>query len=334
MASTVITAFDEFQKDMVNLDTEKTKNANSSKDWLIYKIHKFPDDDTDFPKLYTDIDIQYGSFARHTKIRRLNDIDLMIGISAEGATYWESRDGISITVPETATKLLKLCNDNTKTLNSIKMINKFIKSLKDISQYAKSDIKRNKEAAVLELSSYEWNFDIVPCLFTKPETDGRTYYLIPDGNGNWKKTDPRLDKERVISINKRHDGNVLNVIRVLKYWNRRPTMPSAPSYLFENLMLNYFASSPDKASKFVDMNLPTLLSHINTYIMYPVNDPKNIQGDLNTLTYSEKQKISTRAYVDYQKALEARQFENDKKMKESINKWREIFGDNFPRYND
>ncbi|MCB9211106.1 MAG: nucleotidyltransferase [Ignavibacteriales bacterium] len=333
MATTVISAFNEFQKDIVNLDSEKSKNANGSKDWLIDKIHKFPDDDTDFPKLYSDIDIQYGSFARHTKIRPLDDIDLMIGLSADGTTYldWGIGTGISMTVPDTATKLKKLCNDNSNTLNSIKVINKFIKNLKDVSQYANSTIKRNQEAAVLELS-YEWNFDIVPCFFTKPETDGRTYYLIPDGNGNWKKTDPRLDKERVTSINKKHDGNVLNVIRILKYWNRRPTMPSSPSYLFENLILNYFASSPDKASEFVDMNLPTLFSHINTYIMYAVNDPKNIQGDLNTLTYSEKQKISSRAYTDCQKALEARQFENDKKMKESINKWREIFGDNFPRY--
>jgi hypothetical protein len=55
---------------------------------------------------------------------------------------------------------------------------------------------------------------------------------------------------------------------------------------------------------------------------------------INTLTYDEKKKISDRAYADYEKAVDARKLEGDKKMKESINKWREIFGDGFPKYEE
>jgi hypothetical protein len=332
MATSVTSAFNELLKDKVNLDSQKTKDARGSKDWLIEQIHKLPENDTEFPKLYEDIDIQFGSFARRTKIRPLDDIDLMIGIWANGTTYLDWSGKIELTVPEYATNLLKLCNDYSNKLNSIKVINKFIKSLKGISQYAKSDISRNQEAAVLDLS-YEWNFDIVPCFLTKADYYGRTYYIIPDGMGNWKKTDPRIDKERVTTINQNHNGNVLNIIRILKYWNKRPTMPSAPSYMFENLILNYFASVPNNdVSTYIDVSLPYLLSYIQTNIYYAVNDPKGIQGDLNTLSYADKQIISNRAGADFIKAREARQLETDGKYKESINKWREIFGEDFPKY--
>jgi hypothetical protein len=97
MALYVSSAFNEFQKDKVNLDSQKTKDARGSKDWLIEQIHKFPDNDSDFPKLYHDIDIQFGSFARRTKIRPLDDIDLMIGIWGEtGASYATYYDRIEI----------------------------------------------------------------------------------------------------------------------------------------------------------------------------------------------------------------------------------------------
>lgn len=184
----------------------------------------------------------------------------------------------------------------------------------------------------MQLSSYTWNFDIVPCFMTTTNIYGVSYYLIPDGNGHWKKTDPRIDKERISRINQTHDGNVLQVIRVMKYWNRRPTVPTMSSYLLETMILNYYEAKTTTASQYVDIELPDVIAYIHNNIMYDVNDPKNIQGNINKLTYDEKTKIKNKAYSDYYKAMEARQLEQDKDMKGSINKWREIFGDSFPKY--
>jgi hypothetical protein len=63
-----------------------------------------------------------------------------------------------------------------------------------------------------------------------------------------------------------------------------------------------------------------------------VNDPKGIQGDINSLSWDDRTKISIRASTDQQRALEARQLETNKDHKGSINKWREIFGSDFPTY--
>ncbi len=329
MASTVNIAFDEFIREKVNINQDSSKKARSSRDWLINKIHDFPKKDDTFPKLYNQIDIYFGSFARKTKIKPLDDIDIMIGISADGGTYYELNDSIIINIPETADKLRNLCNDDNN-LSSVKVLNKFKKSLTEISQYEKAEINRNQEAITLKLSFYEWNFDIIPCFFTKPETSGRTYYLIPDGNGKWKKTDPRMDRDRVIKINQNNNGKVLNVIRLMKYWNKRPIMPSMPSYLIENMVLDYYETH--EAKNYVDWDVKYLLEYIRDNIFDPVYDPKDIQGDINNLSQDEKTKIQNRADLDYDKAVLAGKFETNKDQKSAINKWKEIFGYEFPEY--
>ncbi|CCI70111.1 hypothetical protein PPM_3302 [Paenibacillus polymyxa M1] len=331
MATTVNTAFSEFMRDTVNLDSEVTKTARRSRDWLIGQIDKF-DSKIGFPTLYNDIDIHFGSFARKTKIRELNDIDLIIGLRSQGSTYLQDSWGrIEMTVPDTATDLMKLCHDYTNKLNSRKVINKFISELSTIPQYKKAEIKRNLEAATLELTTHPWNFDIVPSFITVPESDGRTYYIIPDGKGHWKKTDPRLDRSNISRINQKHNGKILNVIRLIKYWNNRPTMPSMGSYLLECMLLSYY-DNKDTVSDFVDIEARNIFAHISSAIYNNVYDPKNIQGNLNNLSFDEKQKISAKAHFDHRNALEASQFEGDGDHKSAIIKWRGIFGSAFPEY--
>jgi len=333
MATSVISAFEEFQKDYVNLDSADSETAISSRNWLVNQIHAFPDKYTDFPALYSEKDIFFGSFARKTKKRPLDDIDIMICLHGQGGYYYESTSSIKIVVSDNATGLKMLCYDNTNFLNSRKVINKIISLLNQVPQYEKAEIKRNQEAATVKLISYYWNFDIVPCFFTTEDYFGNTYYLIPDGYGDWKKTDPRKDRDRVRLTNKHHDGNVLNVIRILKYWNRRPTMPSMGSYLIENMILDYY-NSPfiSTASKYVDLEIPQLFLYIRDNVYSVVNDPKGIQGNINNLTEEEKNKIWDRANVDYYKANEARSLESKHDNRGSITKWREVFGGNFPQY--
>ncbi|MBD1212655.1 MAG: nucleotidyltransferase [Dolichospermum circinale Clear-D4] len=335
MAKTVNAAFEEFLKDFVNLDSQDTKKARSSRNWLIEEqIHSFPERYLYFPTLYSEKDIYFGSFARRTKKRPLDDIDIMIALSPEGSIYYEySTDFIQIYVPDSAYKLKRLCSDGTNKLNSIKVINKFIALLDQVPQYQPADKHRNKEAATLKLKSYDWNFDIVPCFFTASDYTGRTYYLIPDGKGNWKKTDPRIDRDRVTQVNQYHDGNILNLIRLMKYWNKRPTMPSMGSYLLENMILDFYPIIKyEKASSYIQGEIAKLLAYININVFNIVNDPKLIQGNINNLDLEDKIKISSRAFQDYQKSLYAIELENKGYHSLAMNTWGEIFGNNFPVY--
>jgi hypothetical protein len=62
-------------------------DARASRDWLFGQIREVALRHADFPRVYPEVDIHYGSFARRTKIRDLDDIDLIVGISALGSTY-------------------------------------------------------------------------------------------------------------------------------------------------------------------------------------------------------------------------------------------------------
>jgi len=331
MATTVDNSFAQFLTNTVRLDPERTKIAKSSMKWLIEEIIKFPADGK-FPTLHPDVYIEYGSFSRKTKTRPLDDVDLMIILHAQGATYNEYSNPTIVFNAANATHFSNLYFDSDNSINSIKVINKFKDYLAGIPQYRKADIKRNQEAVTLELQSYEWVFDIVPCFITNPEPDGRTYYLIPDGKGNWKKTDPRIDKNRVVSINAKHSISILDIIRSIKYWNVRPTMPTMKSYMLENMTLNYYEAATT-TTNYIDLELRDLFLYIANNIHSPINDPKKIQGDLNTLSWDERVKIHNRATVDRNKAIEARTFEQNGQTKEAITKWREIFGSEFPDHN-
>lgn len=328
MAKTVNEGFNEFNKETVNLDPERTKIARSSRDWLINQLILLPGKVVNFPKLYDNMHIKYGSFARRTKIDPLDDIDLILTFSGEGTTYTTIAYGQNyvLNVPESAGILSRLCNEDG-TLNSIKLVNKIVQSLDKIEQYKSAEKHRTQEAATLNLASYEWVYDIVPAFYTDT-----AYFIIPDGQGGWKATDPRVDQDRITTINQKYAGKVLQLIRTLKYWNRRALMTTIPSYLFETIILNYIETK-DSLSDYIDMDLIPFWNHLSSSIYNAVPDPKGFQGNLNTLSYSEKTGISARANDAYLKGSEAYKIEmEEKNQSKAMNKWIEIFGNKFPKY--
>ena len=333
MATTVNSAFAGFMRDSVNLDPEITKQARSSRDWLIGQIHAFEITAEGFPQLYTEKDISFGSFARRTKIRELDDIDLMQGLHAQGAYYTEYGDQLRVTVPDPRVGLHTFCDDSSNILNSRRVINKLTSALQFVPQYEKAEIKRTLEAVTLKLKTYPWNFDIVPCFFTLPDYQGKTHYVIPDGRGHWKKADPRRDRDAVEEANQRHDGIVLSAIRLMKYWNRRRTAPSMSSYLLETMLVIYYLNQPKGShTSWVDLEALCLLSHVASAVGSPVYDLKGIQGNLNDLSPDDRLKIRMRAELDRRRADEARSAERGEDHKTAIAKWGEIFGPAFPAF--
>jgi hypothetical protein len=326
MANTVNTAFNEFNKDIVNLDSERTIKANSSRDWLFIQLNNLDSkDDLDFPIKYQEKHIKYGSFARKTKIRELDDVDIMFCLNANGATYSKNYETYKILTPN-ADYRLKYLSDND-ILNSRKVVNKLKSSLAQIAHYKSADLHSRGEAATLNLQSYEWVFDIVPCFYTTTNL-----YLIPDGNGNWKSTDPRIDQNLVSITNQNYDGKALQLIRTLKYWNKHHSSHTLTSYLFEQIVLN-FIKSRSTLSQYIDFDIRDFFYYLSLNIYNSVNDPKGIQGDLNKLTYLEKKSISEKSSTTYSKAKEATSAETEEKnQSKAINKWREIFGAKFPIY--
>jgi len=327
MAFTVNDAFLQFNADTVNLDPDRTSIARSSRDWLIEQINGFPVKDDVFPNLFVERHIKFGSFARNVKIKELDDVDLILCLHADNAYYRKDNaqpNKYKIYTTNAGHRLIE-CSDNG-VLNSRKVINAFVSSLKDIEQYKNADIHRKLEAATLELNSYEWVFDIVPAFHTVND-----FYLIPDGLGGWKATNPEVDQKRLAFLNKKY-GAINQLVRTLKYWNRERVSPNVGSYLFENFVLGFIESSSE-LTQYVDVNMIRFWHHFKSSVYQPVLDPAGFQGNINDLTSDIMASLSKQALEAHNKGIEANTFEvTDKNNKAAISKWQEIFGTQFPSY--
>lgn len=327
MATTVNTAFSEFMKNYVNLDSTKTETARKSRENLKTNIHDLGKSGTLFD-LASQNDLYFGSFSRKTKIRELDDIDMMIGLSGYNTLYSSSTwDNIKMSIKDNDCQFNDYCDSNGY-ISSTKIKNKFISELKKLRDYYKAGLHSRGEAVTLELLSYNWTFDIVPC-FKCREQDK---YIIPNGKGHWKFTNPRIEQERVTRINQNHGGKVLDTIRLVKYWNRRGKMPTIVSYVLETMILDYFDSIA-KTPDWIEQRFRDVLCYIKNNIWNAIYDSKGIEGDINTLSYNEKYSIQVRATNDYNKACNAIYAEvSENNQQKAINIWRDIFGSDFPRY--
>ncbi len=200
MARTINGALNQLVQDKVNLLKSRTDAGRRSRDHLLDQIKRLNESSTeklDFAETYN---LPFGSFSRRTKIKPLDDIDQMIGLNGrklvwnEATTYDEAI--ISIRDPMDKGIWSQLLNDDN-SLSPIKVLNRFKRMLSNMNGYQNPELNRRQQAVTFQMTSNEWNFDLVPCFHTTTDV-----YLIPSGNGNyWMKTDPRKDQVLATQVN-------------------------------------------------------------------------------------------------------------------------------------
>jgi hypothetical protein len=332
MPYTVPYSFDLFRSSLVDLDPDQVKTARKSREYFKEQIEKVAAEEQYFPKLYGGY-VAFGSFARKTKVRPLDDIDLLLLISAGkgSSTRYLSYNTYTIVVPDTACPTWMCTNDDNETLNSRKVLNKIKNSLSKVENYKKADIKYTGEAVVLGLKSYDWNFDIVPAVPISDGNGGIGHYLIPDGNGNWKRTDPRRDQKAITSANQYHNEKLIPLIRVIKYWNvKYYNVPRISSYYLETLLINGFKSYWPMTG--VRANVRAAFDILHASILNSCPDPKGLGEDLDDAEdYDDRLKVwnVTSTMATYAaNAIAAEQRDDDKA---AIEWWQKVFP-GFPAY--
>lgn len=329
MARTIQSALKQMIEENVNMPSERVKKARASRDWLLERIENF-EKNTQHLYFCKNFNLHFGSFSRRTKVRPIDDIDIMIGLNGH-LLYWKDiydykNCSIHLKSDVQTSGLWKDCLNEDKSLNSTKLLNKFKYALTNISHYESANIHRSQQAITLKLSSYEWNFDLVPCFHT---TSG--VYLIPNGKGGWMKTNPEKDQELVTSINKKHNGNFLELVRLVKYWNSKAFDRKAnieSSYLLEVMLANYYSSRESLSN--IEYEFEQSLNYLRDNIRNTVDDPKNIEGNLNHLSDDEKTNLILRIDNDLKNIKDAKKVS----MGQSFEYWKKVLGNKFPNYGD
>ena len=334
MPTSVTGSFNAFRENVIDLDPGQTQRARASRDYLCEQLKGLQNWDSSFPTLTGDFH-PFGSFARGTKTRPLNDIDLLVVLNGRGTTskqpsssdpyeYW-------LHISEDTAPLAKF-PDAHGYVNSTKILNKIKSSLGTIANYEQAEINKRQQAVRFKLKSYSWVFDIVPAVgISNGSSPGTHYYLIPDGSGDWIRTDPRIDRNNITQAVARHGSLFRPLMRLLKYWNRRAGKPTLSSYYFETLVLKVFEHAP------VVETLPKAINYFFNncygYLMNTCPDPKglgpaldrNIDADTKNKVSSAMLDGNVRSQLALQKAAEGN-------VKEAIEWWGRLFGPEFPAY--
>lgn len=335
MAKTVAEAFRIFRENSVDLEPSETAKARATRDFLLNQLRELFRKNSDLPdiKNYS----SFGSFARRTKIRPLDDIDLLVvldgsDISFSPGTYLFEQAPYLFTKNNDSP--LKKFEDKDGYISSIKVLNKMVSSLRHVSNYKKAEIKRDQAATVLNLSSYIWTFDIVPAFeFTNLFSKQVSCYVIPDGKGGWMKTDPRVDAESTSRLNEKYDKRFLSYLRLLKYWNKLDlNKPKLNSYYFETLVGKVF-DGHSKEIKTVQEAILYFFKNCPRFLKVSCPDPKEYGPALDkNLESKTKDKIIEEMKDMLFLCEKAIYYEGKQRHREAVLLWHIIFGQEFPIY--
>lgn len=342
MATTINGAFTQFRRDCVDLDPKQVVKARQSRDYLQKQIRALARNMPDFPELETEppVFVSSGSFSRGTKIQPLDDIDFFVVMSLAELTYdhafvdsrkYYVQTKLSFRKRPRTSALARLADDTGK-VSSRRVLNRFKGTLATVPNYALADIKRNREAVSLQLPSYPWVFDIVPVVpvphwfgwFTK-EAD---CYLMPNGKGEWMRSDPRKDTASTMEANQKHNKLLLPTIRLIKYWNKNRLRQGLSSYYIETLCLKVFDSSLRITS--IHGALATFFKQAPAWVRRGCPDPKGFGPHLDSgIDRDTKAKVIAAMKDAAQNAKQALRDERDGHLDNALDVWAKIFGPNF-----
>ncbi|MCE5245336.1 MAG: CBASS oligonucleotide cyclase [Bryobacteraceae bacterium] len=185
-------------------------------------------------------------------------------------------------------------------------------------------ISRNGQAVTITFSDFR--VDVVPAV----DRQGGGY-LIPDSiRKTWISTDPTVHISELTAANKSHNGDLVRVIKMLKWWNKRH------SSLLQSFHLEVMAWSCLNGIRIHD--LPSgcrwCFEELEPMIDVIVPDPAGYGGDvgayLDTVEKRDAVKARLRTAAAKAREAEADQYRGDERC--AIKKWGVIFPDKFPAY--
>jgi hypothetical protein len=238
-------------------------------------------------------DFLTGSYDRHTKTKKLKDVDIFVVIDPSGPQANLSNGTGTAAVAALAEVIKKKWSD-VDTDDTVVTI-----------FYSGEDV-----------ASYE----IAPAFAT---SDG---YKIPNGLG-WMNTNPNEHARLVTEKNTKCDGKFVPLVKMIKGMNRHAGEPIEPSFLMEVMALD-LVESPLGAYK---DEVRFLLASMADQIVDDWPDPAGLGLDVNGASSTwqrTQQQTNVRGWLAA--AEEAILLEADRNERAAVDKWRELFGNRMP----
>ena len=213
------------------------------------------------------------SYSRHTKIHPIDDLDIFFQVNFWNTCYDEYNWQYIIYIKEDCIENHQLKDfivdfDWKKCISPIKIINHIWGIVKN--RYSTTNEQwRNWECYTAFFSSYNLTIDCVPYW----QVNDGDFFLIPKWWRDifWKRTNPRIDNEKINELNNFYDGKLKDIIKVLKYWNKKYNEPRFKSYHLECLIYYGFQEKCN-----INMSYIELIQEVLEYISDNLKEYQNI----------------------------------------------------------
>jgi len=231
----------------VNLSSGIRSTASDSHNHLREFLSAESSRDAGFPRVLSKAgsDFLGGSFARHTKIWPLDDIDIYVPLDGGSLFYFDMQTGqrLPYTVQSDGGLFRNpLCSDRWMDwgyISSIKLISEFRRVL--ARRYSTGTrVRKDGTCVSIQMAQGEsrnadgLGYDVVPCFCLRPDAPNELeFYLIPDGAGGWARTNPKLDNDLCGILHAFHNRTYRKVVKLAKYWNTAQLDSAFSSYYIE-----------------------------------------------------------------------------------------------------
>lgn len=238
-------------------------------------------------------DFLTGSYDRHTKTKKLKDVDLFVVIDPDGDQG-------------------HLANGTGTAA---------VKALADVLRTRWSDVTTDDTVATISYAGEDVaSYEVAPAFTTK---DG---YKIPNGSG-WMETNPNKHAEMVTAKNKSCGGKFVPVVKMIKGMNREAGEPISPSFLIEVMALDLVEAPLDRYQDEVRF----FLASAADAAVQDWPDPAGLGPDVNGGAQSWERTAHQNAFRSWLAvAEEAVLLENEGEESAAVSKWKSLFGSRMP----
>lgn len=290
MARTVEEGFEKLLEWLVPLPTERTKaisHRGSVRGCLINNFNC-----SNF--------FETGSFGNKTGVRHFSDTDYFA-----------------------------VCPPENLTGKSFYVLGKVRKALR--STFSRTQvIKVNSPAVTILFGNHaSENLEITPCFYYKlSETPfgKKKSYAIAAAGGQWRLSSPQAHNAYVEQHNKRLDGKLKPLIRLVKAWKFFHRVPISSFYL--ELRITKFLEDKKKINYAVD--LYGIIKKLYDIRLANIQDPMKVSGLITAcMTEVKRRAAMTKLARAYSRALKAHSCRN-KNLDECFRWWKKFFNGKFP----
>jgi len=222
-----------------------------------------------------------GSYGKETYIRPPSDIDMIFVLPEGEFVRYEAMS----------------CNAQSQLLQDIRNIL--------IKTYPDTDVKAREKVVLVDFNGHK--VEVIPA-WKRPNG----FYRIPDtpDGGCWQEWDYDGENAKIKNLNKKRNGKVLKLIKMIKCWARNITAPDCiSSYTIENHVINFLSVYNPKHK--------TMALVTKDFFRY--------------MSYVVEQEGKTCIDTAFGRAEKACDYQGDGNLEAASDEWRKIFGDDFPK---